>query len=152
MIDNDVGIILLVYNEEIHLKRCLDNLLLLTSNIYVVDSYSNDNTLDILNEYGIHYVQNKFLNQSHQLNFAIKNYPFNTNWILRVDCDELLTLELINEIKKSNLLNIKSNISIKLEYSYFLLMSFLSINISFAQLAIGDQTPNLVLSSNNNAI
>ena len=83
MTDNKVGIILLVFNEEIHLKRCLDNLLLLTSNIYVVDSYSTDNTLNILNEYGINYVQNKFLNQSNQLNFAIKNYPFNTNWILR---------------------------------------------------------------------
>ena len=132
MIDNDVGIILLVYNEEIHLKRCLDNLLLLTSNIYVVDSYSNDNTLDILNEYGIHYVQNKFLNQSHQLNFAIKNYPFNTNWILRVDCDELLTLELINEIKKSNLLNIKSNISgfyIKRKVKFFnKILNFGNIN------------------------
>jgi len=111
MIDNKVGIILLVYNEEIHLKRCLDNLLLLTSSIYVIDSYSTDNTLDILNEYGIYYVQNKFSSQSNQLNFAINNYPFDTNWILRVDCDEILTIELINEIKTSNLLDINSNIS-----------------------------------------
>ena len=79
MIDNNVGIILLVYNEEIHLKRCLDNLLLLTSNIYVVDSYSNDKTVDILNEYGINFVQNTFINHSNQLNFAIKNFPYKTN-------------------------------------------------------------------------
>ncbi len=106
-----IGIILLTYNEEIHLKRCLDNLLLLTSNIYVVDSYSNDNTVDILNEYGIIYVQNAFINHSNQLNFAIKNYPFNTNYLLRVDSDELLTLELIQEIKTSSLLNFNSDIS-----------------------------------------
>ena len=53
MNDNNIGVILLVYNEEIHLRRCLDNLLLLTSNIYVIDSYSTDNTIGILNEYGI---------------------------------------------------------------------------------------------------
>jgi glycosyltransferase involved in cell wall biosynthesis len=111
MIDNKVGIILLVYNEEIHLKRCLENLLLLTSNIYVVDSYSTDNTLDILNEYGIVYVQNKFSNHSNQVNFAIKNFPFKTNYILRIDSDELLSLELIKEIKTSKLLDSNSEIS-----------------------------------------
>jgi len=111
MIDNNLGVILLVYNEEIHLKRCLDNLLLLTSNIYVVDSYSTDNTLEILNEYGITYVQNRFLNHSNQLNFAIKNFPFNTNYILRIDSDELLSLELIQEIKTSKLLDSNSDIS-----------------------------------------
>jgi outer membrane protein OmpA-like peptidoglycan-associated protein len=42
--------------------------------------------------------------------------------------------------------------SIKLAFSYFLFTSFLSGNISFAQLVIGDQAPNLVLSSTNNSI
>ena len=111
MNDNNIGVILLVYNEEIHLKRCLDNLLLLTSNIYVIDSYSTDNTIDILNEYGISFIQNKFTNQSSQLNFAINNYPFETNWILRVDCDELLSEDLITEMKTSNLLDINSGVS-----------------------------------------
>ena len=111
MIDNNVGIILLVYNEEIHLKRCLDNLLLLTSNVYVVDSYSNDQTVDILNEYGINFVQNTFINHSNQLNFAIKNFPYKTNYIIRIDSDELLSLELIQEIKTSKLLDSTSDIS-----------------------------------------
>jgi outer membrane protein OmpA-like peptidoglycan-associated protein len=44
------------------------------------------------------------------------------------------------------------HISIKLAFGYFLLISFLSSNVSFAQLAIGDQAPNLVLSSTNNSI
>ena len=108
---SSVGIILLTYNEEIHLKRCLDNLLLLTSNIYVVDSYSSDKTVDILNEYGINFVQNTFINHSNQLNFAIRNFPYNTNYILRIDSDELLSLELIQEIKTSKLLESNSNIS-----------------------------------------
>ena len=56
--DNKIGVILLTYNEEIHIKRCLDNLLLLTSNIYVVDSFSNDKTVAILDEYRVKYCQN----------------------------------------------------------------------------------------------
>lgn len=109
--NSNIGVILLVYNEEIHLKRCLDNLLLLTSDIYVVDSFSTDKTVTILKEYGINFTQNSFVNQSQQLNFAIDNYPFVTNWILRVDCDEILSLELIDEIKTSKLLDMNSDIS-----------------------------------------
>jgi len=111
MNSSSIGVILLTYNEEIHLKRCLDNLLLLTSEIYVVDSFSTDKTVDILNEYGINFVQNTFINHSNQLNFAIKNFPFNTNYILRIDSDELLSLELIQEIKTSKLLDSNSDIS-----------------------------------------
>lgn len=109
--DNNIGVILLTYNEEIHIKRCLDNLLLLTSNIYVVDSFSNDKTVDILCEYGIIFCQNEFLNHSNQLNFAIDSFPFETIYILRMDCDEILSIELINEIKTSNMLAIDSDIS-----------------------------------------
>lgn len=108
MLNNNVGVILLVYNEEIHLKRCLDNLLLLTPFIYVIDSFSTDNTLDILNEYDIKFIQNRFINHSNQLNFAINSFPFDTNYILRVDCDEILSIELINEIKTSKMLYINS--------------------------------------------
>ena len=109
--DNNIGIILLTYNEDIHIRRCLDNLLLLTSNIYVVDSFSNDKTVAILDEYGINYCQNEFKNHSNQLNFAINTFPFVTNYILRMDCDEILSNELINEIKTSNMLVIDSDIS-----------------------------------------
>lgn len=107
---NTLGIILLTFNEEIHLKRCLDNLLLLTSDIYVVDSFSTDSTKKILKDYKINFVQNVFLNHSKQLNFAIHNFPFASNWILRVDCDEILSNDLILEIKKTISLDINSKI------------------------------------------
>lgn len=42
--------------------------------------------------------------------------------------------------------------SLKLAFCYFLVLNFLCFNISYAQLAIGDQAPNLVLSSTNNSI
>lgn len=132
MLNNNIGVILLVYNEEIHLKRCLDNLLLLTSKIYVIDSFSSDNTVDILNEYEINFVQNVFINHSNQLNFAIDTFPFDTNYILRIDCDETLSIELINEIKTSKMLNIDSEFSgfyIKRKVKFFnKILNFGNIN------------------------
>jgi hypothetical protein len=130
--DNNIGIILLTFNEEIHLRRCLDNLLLLTPSIYVVDSFSNDKTVNILNEYGIKFSQNEFLNHSNQLNYAINTFPFETNFILRMDCDETLSIELINEIKTSKLLVIDSEFSgfyIKRKVKFFnKILNYGSIN------------------------
>jgi hypothetical protein len=65
----------------------------------------------VCHEYGIKFSQNEFLNHSNQLNYAINTFPFETNFILRMDCDETLSIELINEIKTSKLLVIDSEFS-----------------------------------------
>jgi glycosyltransferase involved in cell wall biosynthesis len=98
MIPN-LSIILLTYNEEIHLDRLLDNVLELTTKIYVVDSFSTDRTVSILENRNICYRQNNFINHSKQINFAIETNPFDVVWTLRIDADELLTHSLIEELK-----------------------------------------------------
>ena len=57
---NNIAVIILTFNEEIHLERCIENALKITSNIIVVDSYSTDDTLKILKKYKIKFYQNKF--------------------------------------------------------------------------------------------
>jgi glycosyltransferase involved in cell wall biosynthesis len=109
MITN-LSIIVLTHNEEIHLERLLDNLLKLTSNIYVVDSYSNDGTLSILKAKSINYSQNVFVNHSKQINYAIDSNPFETTWTMRMDADELLSDQLIFEL--TNKLKTYSNSNI----------------------------------------
>lgn len=109
MITN-LSIIVLTHNEEIHLERLLDNLLRLTSNIYVVDSYSNDGTLSILKAKNINYSQNVFVNHSKQINYAIDSNPFETTWTMRMDADELLSDQLIFEL--TNKLKTYSNSNI----------------------------------------
>ncbi|MFD3393775.1 glycosyltransferase family 2 protein [Aquirufa sp. OSTEICH-129V] len=106
MITN-LSIIVLTYNEEIHIARLLDNLLKLTSKIYVVDSYSTDATISILESNNILYSQNKFINHSKQINYAIETNPFETTWTLRIDADELISDKLISEL--AHTLNIYSN-------------------------------------------
>lgn len=95
-----ISVVILTYNEELNLERCLQKIQILTKNIFIVDSFSNDSTLEIAKKYNCQVFQNKFLNHANQLNWAIKNVPFSGEWILRLDADEYLTDSLIDEIKQ----------------------------------------------------
>lgn len=97
MIPN-LSILVLTYNEEIHLNRLLDNLHLLTNKIYVVDSYSTDSTISILKNRNVRYSQNLFVNHSKQINFAIESNPYDTVWTMRLDADEWISKDLISEL------------------------------------------------------
>lgn len=98
MIPN-LSIIVLTFNEEIHLKRLIENISQITNKIYVVDSFSTDSTIAILTDNNIIFKQNKFINHSKQINFAIDTNPFNTTWMMRIDADEIISNSLIDELK-----------------------------------------------------
>lgn len=110
MIPN-LAIIILTFNEEIHLKRLIDNISQLTNKIYVVDSFSTDSTLSILKDNNIIFKQNKFINHSKQMNFAIDTNPFITTWIMRIDADEIIPQSVVDELKHSLLLNENSHVN-----------------------------------------
>lgn len=90
--------IILTYNEEIHLKRCLNSLKSVCSDIIIVDSYSKDKTKEIALEYGVKFYQNKWVNYANQFNWAIDNTEITTDWVMRVDADEFIDEELQNNL------------------------------------------------------
>ena len=95
----DISVIILTYNEEIHIRRCLENIRELAKDIFIIDSYSTDRTLEIAQEYGAVILQNKWENNhAKQLNWALVHAPVRTDWILRLDADEYLLPELIDEL------------------------------------------------------
>jgi len=93
-----ISVIILTYNEEIHLERVLKNIADWADEIFVVDSYSTDNTVQIAKRYGCKIVQHPFENQAQQFNWALDNLDIKNDWILRLDADEYLTEELKEEI------------------------------------------------------
>lgn len=97
----DISVIILTYNEEIHIRRCIENIHSLVKNIFIIDSYSTDKTLLIANEFEkVTVLQNKWENNyAKQFNWGLEHAPVQTKWILRLDADEYLTNELINEFK-----------------------------------------------------
>lgn len=107
----DLTVIILTLNEEIHIKRCLDRIMPISKKVYIVDSPSTDNTAQIAKECGAEVVVNKWLgNHAKQLNWALDNLDIDTEWILRLDADEYLTDELIEELNQK-LPHLEENIS-----------------------------------------
>ena len=89
-----ISVIILTYNEELNLESCLRSVEGLTDEIFIVDSYSTDKTLEIANKYGTKIFQRPFKNQAEQFNWALDNLEIKNEWILRLDADEYLTEEL----------------------------------------------------------
>ena len=96
----NITAIILTFNEEIHLARCIESLLPLTKNIVVVDSLSTDRTVEIARHYGARVLERAWENNhSIQFNWALTQLdPSQTEWVLRIDADEVMTPELISEI------------------------------------------------------
>ena len=96
----DVTTIILTYNEELHISRCLENVCSFSKKVIVVDSLSTDKTVEICNEFpNVKVVTHKYPgNQAEQFNWAIDNVKIDTEWVLRVDADEYLLPELIEEL------------------------------------------------------
>lgn len=96
---NNLTIIILTYNEEKHLSRCLNSFQSIANHIIVIDSFSNDKTEEIAKEYQAAFYQNPFVNQAIQFQWALDNCPIKTEWVMRMDADEYITPELSKEIQ-----------------------------------------------------
>lgn len=97
----DLTVIILTYNEEIHIRRCLDRICPLAKYVFVIDSFSTDKTVEIASTYSnVTILQNKWVNYATQFNWALRNAPIKTEWVLRLDADEYLTDELKVELRE----------------------------------------------------
>lgn len=91
--------IILTYNESKHLARCINSLSGIAQEIVVVDSFSNDDTVDIARRLNAIVLSRKWTNHSDQFNWSLGELKFPTDWILRIDADEVITPELSASIQ-----------------------------------------------------
>ncbi|MBE9199423.1 MULTISPECIES: glycosyltransferase family 2 protein [unclassified Nodularia (in: cyanobacteria)] len=92
-----VTILILTYNEAPNIERTLQKLTW-AKRIVVIDSYSTDETLEILSSYPqLEVCQRKFDSFANQCNYGLSKIT--SEWVLSLDADYILTDELINEIK-----------------------------------------------------
>ncbi|AYN66662.1 glycosyltransferase family 2 protein [Euzebyella marina] len=106
-----ISTIILTYNEEKHIERCILNAQKFSDEIFLVDSFSNDRTVEIAESMGAKVYQNKWENNyAKQFNWGLNNLPIETTWVFRLDADEYLTNELVEEIH-SKVSHLSSNIS-----------------------------------------
>lgn len=94
-----LSIVLLTLNEEENLPRCLAAISW-CDDIVVVDSFSQDRTVEIAQEHGARVLQRKFDNFAGQRNFALETVEFKHPWVFHLDADEVFTPELRQEVAK----------------------------------------------------
>ncbi|GAB4225010.1 MAG: glycosyltransferase family 2 protein [Stanieria sp.] len=91
--------LILTYNEAPNIDRTLQKLLW-AKTIIVIDSFSNDSTLDILQAYPqVEILQREFDTHTQQWNYGLAQIK--TEWVLSLDADYVLTDDFIEEIKTS---------------------------------------------------
>ena len=95
-----ISVIILTYNEEKHIERAIKSILYFANEIFIVDSYSTDGTVEIAESLGAKVYKNKWINYATQFNWALENLPIKTEWVMRLDADEIVTPELAKEIKE----------------------------------------------------
>ena len=97
---SDISVQILTHNEEKNIEKCIRSVLPLTDKIFVVDSGSDDKTVEICESLGVKVVYRKWTNYADQLNWGLDNIGYDTTWIMRLDADEELMPELVLSIKK----------------------------------------------------
>ena len=91
--------IILTYNETPNIGRTLERLGW-ARDIVVVDSFSNDETLEIVSGFPQARVfQRKFDNHEEQWNFALSETGVTSEWVLALDADYTLTHAFVEEMK-----------------------------------------------------
>jgi glycosyltransferase involved in cell wall biosynthesis len=91
-----LSVIIITKNEEANIHRCLESVKW-ANEIVVLDSGSTDNTLNICREYTDKVFQTDWPGFGPQKNRALEKAT--QDWVLSIDADEVLSTELIEEIK-----------------------------------------------------
>ena len=92
-----ISAVVITYNEENNIGRCLDSLADVVDEIIVVDSYSSDATGEICQEKGVEFFQHPFEGHIEQKNYALSCAA--SDYILSLDADEALSETLMQSIR-----------------------------------------------------
>lgn len=91
-----ISAVIITFNEEKNIERCIQSLVPVADEIIVVDSFSNDRTEEICATFGVRFIQHKFDGHIEQKNWARLQANFDV--VLSLDADEALDETLQNSI------------------------------------------------------
>lgn len=96
-----VAVVMITLNEAHNMEAVLKNLKGWAQEVFVVDSYSADDTVDIALRHGAHVVQHAFTGFGDQWNFALSALPIRAAWTMKLDPDERISDSLKGEIMEA---------------------------------------------------
>jgi len=89
-----VAVVMISLNEGHNMEAVLANLAGWAQEVFLVDSFSVDETVDIALRHGVHVVQRPFRGFGDQWNFALRELPITSPWTMKLDPDERLDTRL----------------------------------------------------------
>ncbi len=97
-----IAAIILTYNEEQHIERCIASIKPVCSEIFIIDSFSTDRTEELALKAGATLVlKNGWKNYATQFNWGLENAPITADWLWRIDADEFITPILAEQVQRT---------------------------------------------------
>lgn len=93
-----VAVVMIALNEGHNIQGVCDNLRGWAQEVFLVDSFSNDATVQTAVANGVHVVQRRFTGFGDQWNFAMTALPVTAPWTMKLDPDERLSEDLKMEL------------------------------------------------------
>ena len=93
-----LSVVIITYNEESAIERCISSVTKVADEILVVDSFSTDRTREICLRLGVKFYEHPFEGYIQQKNYAKSLADF--DYVLSLDADEALSETLCNSIIK----------------------------------------------------
>ncbi|MFM2224074.1 MAG: hypothetical protein RJA07_276 [Bacteroidota bacterium] len=99
-----ISAVVITFNEELNIERCINSLLDIADEIIIIDSFSTDKTKEICLQKNVKFVSTKWQGYAATKNFG--HTIAQNNYILSLDADEAISEQL-----KNSILSIKNNLS-----------------------------------------
>lgn len=107
---SNVTVIILTKNEEKNIKASIASAKQIAERIIVVDSGSDDKTIEIAKNLGVEVYYHAWEGHARQFNWALDSCNIKTDWVFRLDADERISKELAAEINQKLKSNSEKNI------------------------------------------
>lgn len=95
-----VSVVILTKNEEEHILRAIKSVDSIASDVLVVDSGSTDETVKRARQAGARVLTHDWVNHAVQMNWSFKQIAPESDWVLRLDADEVVTPALAEELRQ----------------------------------------------------
>ena len=94
--DISLSVVIITFNEERNIGRCIDSIQSIADEIVVVDSFSTDQTVSVAQQKGAKVVLHAFEGHIEQKNYAITQAS--SPYILSIDADEMPNETFLHQI------------------------------------------------------
>ncbi len=92
-----LSVVIITLNEQENIGRCIRSVRAIADEVIIVDSYSTDDTASIAAKLGATVIMHPFQDYVDQKNYATGQATY--DWILSLDADEVLSPELLLNIR-----------------------------------------------------